>query len=66
MSDRPRDDARSLVGRLYDRDREALAESRFASLDAHLDEDAESGCGAEIDLRVAELDAGAVSTIRLA
>ena len=48
------------------RDREGLAESLFTSLDAHLDEDAESVWGAEIDLRVAELDAGAVSTIRLA
>ena len=45
------------------RDREALAESLFASLDAHLDEDAESAWAAEIDRRVAELDAGAVSTI---
>lgn len=45
------------------RDREALAESLFASLDGHLDEDAESAWAAEIDRRVAELDAGAVSTI---
>ena len=41
--------------------RAALAEALLASLDSHVDN--ESACAAEINRRVAELDAGTVSTI---
>jgi putative addiction module component (TIGR02574 family) len=43
--------------------RAALAEALLASLDSHVDQDNESAWAAEIDRRVAELDAGTVSTI---
>ena len=44
-------------------DRAALAESLLASLDPHVDEDSEAAWAAEINRRVAALDAGRVSTI---
>ena len=44
-------------------DRAALAGSLLASLDAHVDKDAEAAWAIEIDRRLAELDAGSVPTI---
>jgi len=44
-------------------DRAALAESLLASLDEHVDEDAEAAWAAEIDRRMVGLDAGTVSAI---
>jgi putative addiction module component (TIGR02574 family) len=43
--------------------RAALAGSLLDSLDTEVDEDAEAAWAAEIDRRVAELDAGAVRSI---
>ena len=43
--------------------RAALAASLLESLDAEVDEDAEAVWATEINRRVAELDAGAVTTI---
>jgi putative addiction module component (TIGR02574 family) len=44
-------------------DRAALAESLLASLDAHVNEDAEAAWAIEIHRRLTELDAGSVPTI---
>jgi putative addiction module component (TIGR02574 family) len=44
-------------------DRTALAEALIASLDEHLDEDAQTAWKGEIERRTNELDAGVVSPI---
>jgi hypothetical protein len=46
--------------------RAALAGSLRDSLDADVDDDAEAAWAAEVNQRVAELDSGAVKTIRWA
>jgi putative addiction module component (TIGR02574 family) len=43
--------------------RAALAESLLESLDTEVNEDAEAAWATEVNLRVAELDSGAVKTI---
>lgn len=49
--------------RLSAQDRAALAEALLASLDEDVDDDAEAAWRSEVERRIAELDAGSVSSI---